>query len=348
MFYRKKGLAIVASLLLITALGLTGCGKSTGTTTEKAQTEKNITIKFGHAGPLDNPMHVAAMNFAKKVEERSKGSIKVNIFPASQLGNERDMVEGIQMGTIQMGDISNGPMGRFVPAAMLWDLPYIFRDYAHAHKVLDGEIGKSVADQFIPKGLRVLGYNDGGFRHLTNSKRPVLKPEDMAGFKVRVMESEVMMATFKAFDQVGAVPIAFGELYTALEQKVVDAQENPLNLIDSMKYYEVQKNLSLTGHFFYPRQYIISEKVYQAMSPEQQKIISEEAKAACLEQRKLNKEYEDKLVDILKKKGMQVSEVNKEPFAVVVRKIYPQFHARIGNGSDAKGKELIEKVLNTK
>ncbi|MCC8193071.1 MAG: DctP family TRAP transporter solute-binding subunit [Deltaproteobacteria bacterium] len=314
--------------------------------------KKPIILKAAHNGNLqaDDAQNMAFDVFKKMVEEKSNGEIKVQLYPAAQLGDARTIVEGVQMGTIELGDIENGPMGRFVPEAMLWDLPYIFRDIDHAHAVLDGPLGKEVQELYLKVGIRHLGYNDGGFRSFTNSKRPIKSIADMQGLKIRVMESEVMINTINAFGA-SAIPMAFGELYSALQQGVVDGQENPLNLIESQRFYEVQKYLSQTEHFYYPRQYILSEKFWQKLSPEHQKIVAEAALAGCATQRKRIAEQEAEMLGILGKLGMEITpakDIDKESFAKAAReKIYPMFYAKIG-GTEARGKELVQRVIDTK
>ncbi|MDR1828505.1 MAG: DctP family TRAP transporter solute-binding subunit, partial [Methylobacteriaceae bacterium] len=307
-------------------------------------------IKLAHNGNTipEDPQNVAVTAFKKMVEERTSGAVEVQIYPAAQLGDARTITEGVQMGTIEMGDVENGPMGRFVPEAMVWDLPFIFRDIEHAHKVLDGPIGKAFQEKFLAKGIRHLAYNDGGFRYFTNSKRPIKTMDDMKDLKIRVMESEVMINTIKAFGA-SAVPMSFTELYTALQQGVVDGQENPLNLIFSQRFYEVQKYLTLSGHFYYPRQYLINEAFYQSLKPEYQKVIAEASKEACDIQRAELVKYEEEMMSVLKDKGMEInSDIEKGPFiAVSQEKVYPLFYAKIF-GSEEEGKKVVQQIVDTK
>ncbi|MDR3220543.1 MAG: DctP family TRAP transporter solute-binding subunit [Candidatus Accumulibacter sp.] len=307
-------------------------------------------IKFAHNGNTiaEDPQNLAVTAFKKIVEERSKGDIQVQIYPAAQLGDARTITEGVQMGTIEMGDVENGPMGRFVTEAMVWDLPFIFRDIEHAHKVLDGPIGKAFQEKFLAKNIRHLAYNDGGFRYFTNSKRPLKTLKDMEDLKIRVMESDVMLSTMKAFGA-SALPMAFGELYTALQQGVVDGQENPLNLIFSQRFYEVQKYLTMSQHFYYPRQYLISETFYKTLKPEQQKIVQDAAKEACNIQRTELVKYEEQMRKVLADKGMQINEdFDKAQFIKVSQeKVYPMFYAKIF-GTEAEGKKIIQQIVDTK
>lgn len=312
--------------------------------------DKTMVIKFAHNGNtiMEDPQNVACYAFEKMVEEKSNGAFDVQIYPAAQLGDARTIVEGVQMGAIEMGDVENGPMGRFVPVASIWDLPFLFLNLDHAHKVLDGSVGQQVQQEYLSVGIRHLAYNDGGFRYFTNSKRPIKTIDDMKGLKIRVMESEIMIDTINAFGA-SAIPMAFGEVYTALQQGVVDGQENPLNLIYSQKFYEVQKYLSLSGHFYYPRQYIVSEMFWQRLTPEQQQIIAECAKAACEIQREEFAKYETRMLGVLKDLGMEINEVEKDGFVKVsVEKVYPKFYKVIGEGDEARGKALVEQAQSAK
>jgi len=311
---------------------------------------KPIVIKFAHNGNTipEDPQNVACTAFKKMVEERTNGAIRVDIYPAAQLGDARTIVEGVQMGTIEMADIENGPMGRFVPEAMLWDLPFIFRDIDHAHNVLDGDVGKYVQKKYDDVGIRHLAYNDGGFRYFTNNVRPIRNMDDLQGLKIRVMESKVMIDTINAFGA-SAVPMAFGELYTALQQGVVDGQENPMNLIYSQRFYEVQKYLSLSGHFYYPRQYITNLNWFNNLSEEHQKVIAEAAKEACDIQREELAKYEIEMKKVLQEKGMEINEVDKTKFIETSQeKIYPAYYETVGGGDADYGKELVQRIVNAK
>lgn len=310
----------------------------------------NSTFKLGHNGNTvkEDPQNVMVYAFEEMLKQRSGGSLKVQIYPAAQLGDARTLAEGVQFGTVEMADIENGPMGNFVPEALLWDLPYIFTSLDAAHKVLDGPVGQLVQKKYQDIGIRHLCYNDGGFRYFTNKVRPIVKPDDLKGLKIRVMESQVMIESVKAFGA-SAMPMAFGELYTALQQGVVDGQENPMNHIFTQRFYEVQKYISLSGHFYYPRQMMVSEKFWKQLDKGQQDILAAAAVEACKLQRVTFVEYEKKMASALKEKGMEVNEVpqaTKETWAAAAReKVYPMFYTKIGRGDAKVGKELIDKVV---
>ena len=306
-----------------------------------------IVIKFGHAGAanLEDPMHAASTWFATEMDKRTGGKIKVSVFGGMVLGGEKEMLDGIKMGSIQMGDISNAPMGMYVPMSLLWDLPFIIDSTEHAHKVFDSWIGDQVREKFVPLGVRILHFNDGGFRQFTNNSRPIRVPEDMKGLKIRVYQSAALIATFKAIPGVGAVPMSFAEVYSALQQKVVDAQDNPLPLVWTQRFYEVQKYLSLTKHIFYPRMYCINEKFLQSLPPELKAITEKTASEAATVQRRLNTELDDSLVERFKKETkIQVNtDVDREAFRKLMVPVWEQFYDKIAPTKE-EGKKLVDAV----
>lgn len=361
-FDQMKKLSYLLMAVLILGLLLSGCGggstapepvpadetpaDETPTPAEPAAPGQVIEISFAHNGPAEpaHPQNIAANHFKDIVAERSNGELQVTVYPAAQLGNAREVVEALQLGTIEMGDIENGPMGLFVPEANVWDLPYIFEDIDHAHRVLDGEVGQSLQEKFLDIGIRHLAYNDGGFRYFTNSVRPIVEPSDMQGLRIRVMESEVMISTIEAFGG-NAIPMSFFEVYSSLEQGVIDGQENPPDLIYDMDFYEVQNYFSISQHFYYPRQYIVSESFFQGLSPEHQEIIQQAAIEACQVQRQETARYGQETLALLDE-HMEINEVNQAAFAEIARNdVYPRFYELIGGGDAAAGEALINAIL---
>src|SRR5665647_604059 len=246
---KKRVLSLfTAAVLMMTTFSACGTSNTPATTTPEGTTY-TIKLATNSTADMTHPQNLASTYFKKILEERSNGAIKVEVYPNAQLGDARTIVEGVQLGTIEMGDVENGTMSGFVPEAALWDLPYLFSSLDQAHKVLDGEIGQNIQALYLNIGIRNLAYNDGGFRYFTNSVRPVKSVADLAGLKIRVMESNVMIQSINAFGA-SAVPMAFTELYTALQQGTVDGEENPLDLIYAQNYFEVQKYLSLSEHFY--------------------------------------------------------------------------------------------------
>jgi len=302
--------------------------------------DKPVALKLGHAVAVEHPYHLGAVKFAELVAQRTKNRVKIDVYPSTQLGNERDMVEGLQLGTIDLVVTSTGPLGGFVPKMFVVDLPFLFRDREHAYKVLDGPIGKDLFEAFVPKGIKGLAFWENGFRQITNNVRPVEKPEDLKGIKIRTMENKVHLASFRAFGA-SPTPMAWSEVYTALQQKTIDAQENPVAIIYHQKIAEVQKYLALTGHFYSPTPLLMSLKAYQALPKDIQKIMDDTAIECATYERNLLRDSEAKQIADLKAKGMQMTTPNKKPFQDAAASVYKEFETQFG-------KETIDKIIATK
>ena len=302
--------------------------------------EKPVSLKLGHAVAVEHPYHLGALKFAELVAQRTKNRVKIDVYPSTQLGNERDMVEGLQLGTIDLVVTSTGPLGGFVPKMFVVDLPFLFRDREHAYKVLDGPIGKNLLDAFSAKEIKGLAFWENGFRQITNNVRPIEKPDDLKGIKIRTMENKVHLASFKAFGA-SPTPMAWGEVYTALQQKTIDAQENPIAIIYFQKIAEVQKYLTLTGHFYSPTPLLMSMKAFNALPKDFQKIFEESAIECATYERNLLRNNEDKQIAELKAKGMQITTPNKKPFLDAAGSVYKEFEIQFG-------KDTIDKIVTTK
>jgi len=211
-----KVLSIIISISLILSAGWAG--------SSWAQ-EKPLSLKLGHAVAPVHPYHLGAVKFSELVAQRTGGKVKIDVYPSTQLGNERDMVEGLQLGTIDLVVTSTGPVGGFVPKMFVVDLPFLFRDRDHAYKVLDGPIGRDLLSALSAKSIRGLAFWENGFRQITNNLRPIEKPTDLKGVKIRTMENKVHLAAFRAFGA-SPTPMAWSEVYTALQQRTIDGQEN--------------------------------------------------------------------------------------------------------------------------
>jgi len=296
----------------------------------------------------DYPAYQGLYRFEEIVEEKTNGLVEVELYLHAELGDGRTCTEAVQLGAVQMTDIENAVMVNFNQAAALYDLPFLFTSLDHAHKVLDGEIGQAIAAQYEELGFKHLGYEDGGFRYWTNDVRPVTCPADVEGLKLRVMESEVMVATMNGFGATG-VPMAFSELYTALQQGTVDGQDNPLDTIYGSHFYEVQDYLVLSEHFYYPRQYVMNLDFYNSLPADVQTIIDEAAIEAVMFERKVCEEYNSNLVAELEANGMTVCELTPEGKAEFIKiaqeEIWPQFYEKIGNGDAEAGKAIVDAVV---
>jgi tripartite ATP-independent transporter DctP family solute receptor len=294
-----------------------------------------------HTTTPDHPYTLGMVRFAQLVRERSHGRINITVHHSRQLGDERQVVEGLQLGTIHLTVTSTGPLGGFVPAINVLDLPFLFRDAAHAHAVLDGEIGQSLLRRFTDVGITGLAFWENGFRHITSSKKPVRGPEDLKHLKVRVMENKVHQAAFR---QLGAdaTPMAWGEVFTSLQQGLLDAQENPIPIIATFKLYEVQKYLSLTGHVYSPAPLLLSRKTWDRLPPELQRVMRDTAAEVARVERSLVRSQEQKQLNELKAKGMLVIESpDKAAFRAAMRPVFEQFEAQFG-------KEVVQRIRDTR
>lgn len=302
-------------------------------------------IKMAYVVPETQSTHIAAKEvFKKYVEEKSGGRITVELYPNGQLGGDRQAIEAVQLGTIQMTIPAAAVLSGFEPKFQVFDLPFLFKDKKAAYKALDGELGEKLNAMLIPLGLRNLAYGENGYRHITNNRGPIKSPADLKGLKIRTMENPVHMATFR---RLGAnpTPMSFGELYTALQQKTVDAQENPIPLIYTTKFYEVQKYCSLTGHVYAATVVLINDSFFSKLPKDLQKIVVEGAKKYREEQRKMASKQDMEMLAQLKKAGMQVNELTpaeKKAFIQATLPVYDEFKDKLG----ADLVELAKKANN--
>ena len=272
--------------------------------------EKTYTIRYAHGDPPDatvSPAHADSILFKRYVEDRSGGRIKVEIYPANELGSEREQIEGVQLGSIQMCNISEGTVGIFFPEILATAIPYAFRTYTEAWKALDSPFMNSLMEEMRKKtGVRCLDVNQNGFRNFSNNVHTIKTPADLKGLKVRTMEHRGHM---KMVESLGGnpVPIAWGELYTALQQKVVDGQENPPSLVLAMKFYEVQKYYTLDGHIYSIDFTFINDKFYNSLPEDLRQIVYEGADIAGWLHR-TTETYVSNVVAVgaLMEKGMEV------------------------------------------
>jgi TRAP-type transport system periplasmic protein len=302
--------------------------------------DKPVVLKLGHAVAPEHPYQLGAVKFSELVAERTNNKVKIEVYPSAQLGNERDMVEGLQLGTIDLVVTSTGPLGGFVPKMFVVDLPFLFRDREHAYKVLDGPIGKELLDAFSAKGIKGLAFWENGFRQITNNVRPIERPEDLKGIKIRTMENKIHLASFKAFGA-SPTPMAWSEVYTALQQKTIDAEENPIAIIYYQKLFEVQKYLALTDHFYSPTPLLMSLKTFESLPEDVRKIMLAAAAECATYERNYLRDSEVKQIAELKAKGMQVTIPDKKPFQDAAASVYKEFEAQFG-------KEMIDQIIATR
>jgi tripartite ATP-independent transporter DctP family solute receptor len=302
----------------------------------------DYTVKLAYVAQPSNPFHAGMEQLAKRVAERSKGAIEIKLFHSQQLGGERDYVEGLQLGTLEMAATSTAILGSFEPRFQILDLPFLFRSPEHLDRVLDGAIGRELADLLPAKGLRLLGYGDTGARYIHNSKRMVKTPEDLKGLKFRVMQNPVHLETYKAMGA-RAVPMARPEVYSALKQGVLDGLDNALAFYESMGDYEVARYLTLGVQIMQtPNAVLVSEKFYQKLPPELRKALAEGVAETMPYQRKIFREADMVTLERLKKKGVVVDTADPAPFAEAARAVWKEFEDKVG------GRARIEAVLAVK
>ncbi len=269
-------------------------------------------IKYAHFQPAksDQPKHVAALAFKEHVEKASNGSLKVEIYPAGQLGAAQQIMEGLRLGTVEVGVVHDGGIPGVYKTFNIFGLPFIFNDHAHAYAVLDGKFGQDMAEDMRKKtGIRLMAYADNGIRHFTNSKRPIRSPEDMKGLKMRVQPSPVFV---KLVESLGASPTAidWGELPAALAQGTADGQENGVTNIMAASLYQHQKHISLDGHVYSLHAYLVSDRFYYTLSEVEKKAVTEGVEKAKKIHRDMTREQDLSAKKVLTEKGMTVTELS--------------------------------------
>ncbi len=307
-----------------------------------ASAEYKKTMKLASALPMDHPYMVGSKKFADLIKDRTGGRIVIKLYPSNQLGKgEREMTEGIQQGAIDLLITSTGPLGGFCPSINILDFPFLFRDFEHVDRVLDGSIGRRLLDDFEKADIKGLAFWENGFRHLTNNRVAVRNVGDAKGLKIRTMENKVHLAAWKAAG-LNPTPMAWGEVYTALQQKVIDGQENPVAVFYSSKFWEVQKHFSLTQHVYSPSPLLMSKKTFYAMPKDDQALFVKTALEVAKFQRKINRDAEEaKLKEIAAKGVAVVRNVDKESFRKAMAPVYGAF-------SDQFSRADIEAIMNAR
>lgn len=339
---KKHALLLLAVALVFTLLA--GCGgnnapvSSTGSTgTSGDETFKPITLKLGHVNQLDHPYTLGAQKFKEIVEQKTNNNITIDIFEGGTLGNERELIEQCAMGSTDLIVVASSPFANTVPEFLIYDLPFLFRDRAHAYSVLDGEIGAGILEKMDGSGVVGLNYWENGFRHMSNSLREVKTPADSLGLKIRVMENELYISTFNAMGAL-PTPMAWSEVFTALQQKTIDGMENSPTIYVTSSLYDVQKHLSLTGHFYSPAIFGINEALLNNLPADYQQIIKEAAEEAKNYERQVHEELDNTNIEVLKEKGMLITEVDTAAFVEAVQPVYDEYAPQIGQ-------DLIDAIL---
>lgn len=300
-----------------------------------------VVLKLGHIAEPVHPYGRGAEYFAKLVAEKTGGEVEIKVFPSSQLGAQKDLIEGLIFGTVDMALTGTAVLGQFQPQISLFDLPFLFKDLPHAYAALDS-VGMDLGKALEPKGIKLLGYMENGIRHMTNNVREIKAPADMAGLKIRVMNNKIYVETIKALSA-SPTPMDFGELYSAMQQGTVDGQENPSAHIWTKRFFEVQKYASLTAHAYAPEPMLVSLMSWNKLSDKQKAAIQEAAKESVAWQRKISKDEDADYWDKIKATGkIKVIEVDRAPFMEATKSVYAQFAPVVGQDNIDKVKALAK------
>ncbi len=287
---------------------------------------QTVKLTLGHGAAIGNPRHEAAVKFAEVAKAKSGGRIEVQVAPSAQLGDDAAMVTALRTGALDLSANSQGAVANAVPEYAAYGMPFAFSSPAAAFKLLDGPLGKELADRSAEKGLVLLGTWDNGIRQMSNGKRAIVRPEDLKGLKMRVPPDATLVDIMKALGA-ESQQIKFAELYVALQQGVVDGQENPLVNFHASKLYEVQKHLALTNHQFQMTPFLMSKRSWDKLSDADRKAVQEAAAEATALQRKLSAEADEKLLAELKAKGVQVTTPDKAAFAKATAEVVAKWEA---------------------
>lgn len=333
----KKLRKVFALILAVSVmLSLAACNKTQGSqptqggaapgAEENRPTPENpLVLKLGHMGNETNPLNTYTLRFKERVEEQTNGAIQIEVYGDKVLGADRELLEAIQMGTLDMAVTTTSPLTNFVPAYLALDLPYLISDWEHCYKFFDSDIYSQMLTEGDSVGLTVLSLAGRGFRHVTTNDRPIRNLDDIKGLKLRVIESSVYVDTFTAF---GANPqaMSFGEVFTALQQGTIDGHENSYLVIQEEKVYEVQNTVSETAHMFAFFDMIIGTKVLAGLPEDMQEIIRTAALEAGLEETKAEEASENDVKDFLRGQGVTlVEDVDVEQFRGTVQSVYDSF-----------------------
>ncbi len=335
-FKKTIGVAILAACSLVMAGG--------------AQAEvRSMNLRWATANPAGHPIPMGGERFAKLVEEKSGGKMKVKVFPGGVLGSDPQLLSAVQGGTLDFAAMNSGILQGQIKEFAIVDFPFLFNDANEVDAILDGAVGKELDAKLPEKGLINLAYFDLGFRNMTNSKRAIKTADDIVGLKLRVIQSPIYIDTFNALGA-NSVPMPFTEVYTALEQKMIDGQENPFTVIQANKFAEVQKYLGVTRHMYNPQSMLMSKKKWDSLNKEEQAIITAAATEAANYQRTLSRGAQEIALNELKQK-MEVTELPPAELAKVREKLKPvieKYSANVGTDFAKKVFAEIEKVRSKK
>ena len=307
-------------------------------------------LKVGIGLSEDHPQGVAVKKFAELVSQKTGGKVTAKLFASGGLGNDVTMISALRGGTQEMTVPDSSTLVSLIKEFSVLNLPLTFNTEQEADALLDGAFGQKLLDQLPDKGLVGLGFWENGFRHITNSRRPITKADDIAGLKIRVIQNPLFIDTFKALGA-NAVPMPFTELYSGLEQKAVDGQENPTATILASKFYEVQKHVVLSKHIYSVWVLLLSKKTWDGLSADEKKAVQEAAREATVFERKTIREFSDKALDELKKNGLQVTSLPDAEQAKLREKLKPVVEKYSHDAGEATAKAMfteLEKIRGKK
>jgi len=311
-------------LLFFSTIFLIACREN------KKEEVRKIQIGFTTAAIDSDPYYIFAKNFSEIVDKKTNGRIKIEVKGGGQLGQEGEMFTGMQIGTTDMAVMTNAYVSGYIPAAGLFDLPFIFKNNEEAARILDGKLGTEVLNEYEKFGIKALAYGEGGFRHLVTLKNQVRKPEDFKGLKIRCMETESYIATYAALGT-NAVPMAWSETITGLQQGTIDGLDIPISVIYANGFSDIAKDLNLTGHFYSPLIICMSKKIFDSFDKNDKKILIESAKEAGQICRDFNKNSESKMLEEMKAQGMEIiDDVDIPAFQNILKDFYSKRSKNIG------------------
>ncbi len=331
----------VASMLALVACG----GQSEETSGENGETASGETklMKLAVVTPEERSLTQGLYKFQEIVERETNGSIKVEVHPNGALGGDREVLEGLQLGTIEGTTVSTGPVAQFAPRFAMFDLPFLFTDVDVAYEVLDGPIGVDLLNDLPEQGIIGLNYWENGFRHMTNDVREITLLEDIKGLKIRTLENDLHIDMWR---ELGAnpTPMAFTELFAGLQQGVVDGQENPVGNVTTSNFYEVQEYLTKTGHIYNASLFLISKGFWDTLTEEEQAIMTKAADEARDYQRELNQQEELEAYDFLEENGMTITELSQDEQKKIFEKVQPVYEKYAASIGEDLVNELLDAV----
>ncbi len=298
-------------------------------------------VKLGYALAVNSHYGAAAKAWADSVEKATNNAFAIKHFPSSALGGERELIEGLQLGTVEAAIVSTGALSNFVSDVGIVDIPFLFRDTQHARAVLDGKFGQDLLAKFQQRGLVALAWGEQGFRHLTNNKVSVQNVADLKGLKIRVTENPVHITAFRTLGA-APTPMSWPEVISALQQGTIDGQENPISVLTSSKLWEVQKHLTLTSHVYAPVVLVLSPSFWGSLTDAQKAAFTEGAKAGAQPSPAFVEDVEAKGVEMAKSNGMQVVEnVDAAAYRAALEPAYKQYAKKFGQ-------QTLDAIANVK